>query len=142
MLPLIPTQINKTNLQRVKKNIIKHSPCPEKVHIIAVTKTFSFSTLQSAEKNNIFHIGENKIQETKKKINKKKLHPKTKIHLIGHLQSNKVGLAVSLYDTIQSVDSLKIIFRMIHFQILINFGRKEFESQILQIFKVCLGIFN
>jgi len=109
MLPLIPTQINKTNLQRVKKNIIKHSPCPEKVHIIAVTKTFSFSTLQSAEKNNIFHIGENKIQETKKKINKKKLHPKTKIHLIGHLQSNKVGLAVGLYDIIQSVDSLKIL---------------------------------
>ena len=109
MLPLIPAQINKTNLQIVKENIIKHSPHPKKVHIIAVTKTFSFSTLQSAVKNNLFHIGENKIQETKKKINKKKLHPKTKIHLIGHLQSNKAGLAVSLYDIIQSVDSLKIL---------------------------------
>ena len=109
MLSLIPAQINKTNLQRVKENIIKHSPHPKKVHIIAVTKTFSFSTLQSAEQNNVFHIGENKVQETQQKTQNKKLSPKTRLHLIGHLQSNKAPLAVGLYDVIQSIDSIKLL---------------------------------
>ena len=31
------------------------------------------------------------------------------MHLIGHLQSNKVAKAIDLYNTIQSVDSLKIL---------------------------------
>ena len=109
MLPLIPAQINKTSLQRIKENIIKHSPHPKKVHIIAITKTFSFSALQSAEKNNLFHIGENKVQETQQKTQNKKLNPKTRLHLIGHLQSNKAPLAVGLYDVIQSIDSIKLL---------------------------------
>jgi len=103
------TKINFKNLQTIRKNIIKYSPNPKKVNIIAVTKTFSFSAIRSSEKNKIFNIGENKIQETQQKIQKEKTNQNTQIHLIGHLQSNKVGLAVLLYDTIQSVDSIKIL---------------------------------
>ena len=109
MLPLIPAQINKTNLQIVKENIIKHSPHPKKVHILAVTKKLSFSALQSAQENNLFHIGENKVQETQQKTQNKKLNSKMQVHLIGHLQSNKAPLAISLYDAIQSIDSLKLL---------------------------------
>ena len=100
------TTVNKKALSAIYKNIKKHSPHPKKVKIIAVTKGFSWSTIQSAICNNLFFIGENKTQETKKKLENKT--DKIKIHMIGHLQSNKAKEAVLLYDTIQTVDSYKI----------------------------------
>ena len=106
---LLDVDINTRSLKIIKKNIHKHSPCPQKVNIVAVTKKFSFSALQSAQENNLFHIGENKVQETQQKTQNKRLNPKTQLHLIGHLQSNKVPLAVGLYDVIQSVDSIKLL---------------------------------
>ena len=106
---LLDVAINTNKLEEIKQNIQKHSPHPHKVHIIAVTKTFSFTALQSAIKHNLFHIGESRAQETQKKIQNNTLHPQTRLHLIGHLQSNKAALAVKLYDVIQSVDSLKLL---------------------------------
>ena len=107
--PLTKATINTKNLQIIKNNIKKHSPHPQKVIIVGITKNFYFSSIQSAEKHNIFNIGESKIQETEQKIHNKHLNPKTNLHLIGHLQSNKVLRAVDLYKTIQSVDSIKLL---------------------------------
>ena len=107
--PLTPSTINTDQLQNIQKNIQKLSPHPKKVKIIAVTKTFNFSAILSAEKQKIFNIGESKIQETQKKINNQTLNPKTKLHLIGHLQSNKVSRAIQLYNIIQSVDSIRLL---------------------------------
>ena len=107
-MSLKPAQISKKNLQEIKKNIQKYSPAPQKVKIIAVTKTYNYSSILSAVENKIFNIGENKIQETKQKLKNQQKPKQLKIHLLGHLQSNKVKQAVELYDTIQSVDSIKI----------------------------------
>ena len=101
--------INPLHLKQIKKNIKKQSPHPEKVQIIAVTKTFDFSAILSAQQQKIFNIGESRVQETKHKIKNNKLKTQTKIHLIGHLQKNKVNMAVKLYDVIQSVDSLALL---------------------------------
>jgi len=109
---LTDVEINKNSLNNIKNNIKKHSPYPEKVKIIAVTKTLSYQSIKSAEENKIFHIGENKVQETKKKISNYTLNPKTKLSLIGHLQSNKATLAVRFYNLIQSVDSIKILNKL------------------------------
>ena len=50
------------------------------------------------------------MQEVKAK---KPLHTgNCRWELIGHLQSNKVNEAVSLFDRIQSVDSLKLIRKL------------------------------
>ena len=46
------------------------------------------------------------LQEAKTKI--KSLNHKSEIHLIGHLQSNKVKKAVQIFDVIQTIDSIKI----------------------------------
>ena len=105
------TTLNPHHLQIVKNNILKYSPFPEQVQIIVVTKTFSFKAIKSAEKQNLFYIGENKVQETQQKIKNKQLNAKTKIHLIGHLQTNKAKKAVQTYDVIQSVDSLKLLLK-------------------------------
>ena len=79
---------------------------------MAVTKTLSYQSINSAVKNNIFLIGESKVQETEKKL--KKIKPKErkkiKLHLIGRLQSNKIKKAIKIYDVIETVASLKTLY--------------------------------
>ncbi|MBI44874.1 MAG: YggS family pyridoxal phosphate-dependent enzyme [Candidatus Marinimicrobia bacterium] len=106
------TTLNLSHLQTVTNNILKYSPFPKKVKIIVVTKTFSFQAIKSAEEQNLFQIGESKVQETQYKLKNNKLNPKTKIHLIGRLQRNKTNKAVQTYDVIQSVDSLKLLVKI------------------------------
>ena len=53
--------------------------------------------------------GENKVQEAVEKwTDVKEKNPNIKLHLIGKLQTNKVKLAVKIFDYIHSVDSLKL----------------------------------
>jgi len=79
---------------------------------MAVTKTFSYTAINSAIDNNIFLIGENKIQETEKKINKIINKNKIKLHFIGALQSNKIKKAIKLYNVIETVASEKHLFKI------------------------------
>ena len=54
-------------------------------------------------------FGENKVQEAIEKWSDVKLtNNEIKLHLIGGLQTNKVKLAVKLFDYIHSVDSEKL----------------------------------
>ena len=54
-------------------------------------------------------FGENKVQEAIEKWSDVKLNNNNiKLHLIGGLQTNKVKLAVKLFDYIHSVDSEKL----------------------------------
>ena len=75
---------------------------------MAVTKTHPFQAIESALENNIINIGENRIQEVEKKIKENFLPQKLKLHFIGHLQTNKAKKAVSIFDYIQTVDSIKL----------------------------------
>lgn len=109
---LTDANINTNSLKEIYKNIQKHSPLPKKVKIIAITKSFSYHAIKSAENNNIFHIGESRVQETQQKISHHQIKPQTQIHLIGHLQSNKAALAVKIYKVIQSVDNMKILKKL------------------------------
>lgn len=78
----------------------------DSVKLLAVTKNHSVPAIQDAITAGIMAIGENRIQEA---INKAQiLKTKVEWHLIGHLQTNKVRQAVSLFDMIQSVDSEKL----------------------------------
>ena len=80
-----------------------------KTKIIAVTKNKPIEAISLAIKNNIYKIGENRVQETEKKIKNFKERKKIEIHLIGNLQTNKVKKAVKLFDTIQTVCRIKTI---------------------------------
>jgi pyridoxal phosphate enzyme (YggS family) len=53
-------------------------------------------------------LGESRIQETEEKIPQLQNRELVEIHLIGHLQSNKVRKAIESYDVIQTVDSIKL----------------------------------
>ena len=55
------------------------------------------------------HFGENKVQEAQEKwIEVKKKNPNIQLHLIGRLQTNKVKVAIKLFDYIHSLDSRKL----------------------------------
>ena len=95
-----------TNIKSIEKEIqfIKNN-----VNIIAVTKTFPIDKINPLIQHGQIHFGENKVQEAITKwTDVKKSLPNLKLHMIGKLQSNKIKHAVSLFDYIHSLDSLKL----------------------------------
>tara|TARA_Y100000389_G_scaffold175836_1_gene186903 strand:- start:3440 stop:4096 length:657 start_codon:yes stop_codon:yes gene_type:complete len=101
---------NVKNLQEIEKEIyLKDYYTKNKIKIIAVSKTFSISDITPLIDYGHTHFGENKVQEALNKWPEiiSKNHD-LKLHMIGKLQSNKVKQAVSVFDYIHSVDSLKL----------------------------------
>ena len=106
---LSDVNINTKSLKQINHNIQKYSNNPKEVKLIVVTKTFSHKSINSALENNIYDIGENKIQEFILKEPKIKKTDKLTTHFIGKIQSNKVKKIVSNFDIIHSVDRIKIL---------------------------------
>lgn len=87
-------------------NTVK-SRLPQHVELVAVSKTHPVSAIQEVYDLGQRIFGENKVQELSEKY---PILPKDiKWHLIGHLQTNKVKFIAEFIDTIQSVDSEKLI---------------------------------
>ena len=73
------------------------------------------------------HFGENKVQEAVEKWTEIKNKFKgLKIHMVGRLQTNKVKNAVSLFDYIHSLDSIKLAEKISIEQIKLNKNLKLF----------------
>ncbi len=80
------------------------------VRVVAVSKKQSPEVIAAAACCGLDVFGENKVQEAAVKI---PLCPEHLAwHLVGHLQSNKVRLAVELFHMIHSVDSLRLLTRI------------------------------
>ncbi|MBL7878286.1 MAG: YggS family pyridoxal phosphate-dependent enzyme [Chryseobacterium gambrini] len=83
------------------------SQLPSDVQLVAVSKTHPVSAIQEVYDLGQRVFGENKVQEVSEKY---PLLPKDiQWHLIGHLQTNKVKYIAEFVNTIQSVDSEKLI---------------------------------
>ena len=78
----------------------------ENILLVAVTKTVPPDAIQVAVDAGIRIFGENRIQEAADKI--PKLGSDLSWHMVGHLQTNKAKIGVKLFDTIHSVDSVKL----------------------------------
>jgi pyridoxal phosphate enzyme (YggS family) len=78
---------------------------PNGVTIVAVTKGRSLDQCREAVDAGLTNLGENRVQEA---IPKLEALPDAKWHLVGHLQRNKVRLAVGRFTLIQSVDSERL----------------------------------
>lgn len=76
------------------------------VKLLAVTKNNNVLAMEEAIAAGVRAIGENRIQEAIEKAQTMKVD--VEWQLIGHLQTNKVRQAVSLFDMIQSVDSERL----------------------------------
>jgi PLP dependent protein len=77
----------------------------EDVTIVAVSKTFPFEAIRAGYEAGLRHFGENRVQEWESK-RERVADLEATWHLIGHLQSNKARRAASLFDRVDSVDSL------------------------------------
>lgn len=83
---------------------------PKNVELVAVSKTHPVEKIQQIYDEGQRVFGENKVQELTEKY---PLLPKDiKWHIIGHLQTNKVKYIAEFVDTIQSVDSEKLLFEI------------------------------
>ena len=92
------------NLQTLK-NSLEDEP---QVNIVVVTKTRSPKEVEEAIRAGAKSIGENRVQEAEQKFPKIRNIDKAEKRLIGRLQSNKVNKAIKIFDTIDSVDSLRL----------------------------------
>jgi pyridoxal phosphate enzyme (YggS family) len=84
---------------------------------MAVSKTYPASTIAEAASFGLSLFGENRVQEFAAKSDeltplRKEGGERMRVHLIGHLQSNKSARAVELFDAIDSLDSLKLAERL------------------------------
>jgi len=109
----------KENIERIKENIYKvcnkRGRSPEEVKIMAVSKKMSVGDILVAMENGIKIIGENIVQEAERKY--KEIEPvlrkkDVEFHFIGHLQSNKAKVAVEIFNSIDTIDRIKIIDKL------------------------------
>ena len=92
----ISTYLNKLNINNNPK-------------IVAVSKTFKIDKILPLIDHGHVDYGENKVQEAFEKWTEiKKINLDIKLHMIGKLQTNKVKIAVQIFDYIHSVDSQKL----------------------------------
>ena len=82
------------------------SELPDRTILVAAAKTRTPEEVLEAVEAGVTVIGENYIQEAESANTL--IGSRTKWHFIGHLQKNKVKKAVSLFDMIETVDSVAI----------------------------------
>ena len=92
------------NYHKIKAQI------PENVELVAVSKFHPVEKIKEIYDCGQKVFGENKVQELLTKVNE--LPADIQWHLIGHLQTNKVKYIAPFIDTIQSVDSEKLLLEI------------------------------
>ncbi len=84
---------------------------PEDVLILPVTKGHPPDVLETVVELGFPRVGENRVDEAERK--RAALgNLRAQWHMVGHLQRNKAGRAVELFDVVESVDSLRLARRL------------------------------
>jgi PLP dependent protein len=81
---------------------------PREIALMAVSKTHPPQCIREAYEAGLKLFGENRVQEFASKIGGLQNLPDADWHMIGHLQTNKAGKTVELFNAVDSVDSLKL----------------------------------
>ena len=88
------------------------------VELMAVSKTYPAATIAEAAALELTLFGENRVQEFATKASSAAAlrgalgNQALRVHLIGHLQSNKAARAAEIFDGVDSVDSLRLAERL------------------------------
>ena len=98
------------NLKSVRQRIAacceRVGRSPEDVELVCVTKEASLDEIEKVIGLGVHILGENRVQDAVLKHGS--IEDKTKWHLIGHLQTNKVKDAVKIFSLIHSIDSVRL----------------------------------
>lgn len=106
--PTVRTRLGDVR-EAVDRTCVAMGRDPNSVRLIGVTKTLSPDEIKPAIQAGLEDLGESYVQEAREKASRL---PGVRWHLIGHLQRNKVNLAVDLFETIHSLDSASLIRRL------------------------------
>ena len=144
------------NLISIKNELKIKTNIQTEPKIIAVSKTFGIAEIKPLIDYGHLDFGENKVQEAFDKWDFiKKENNNINLHLIGKLQSNKVKLAVSIFDFIHSVDNKKLAEKIANQQIQqnkkikvfiqINIGEETqktgiYKNQLPDFYKFCKSL--
>lgn len=92
------------------ENIKKNCGLKDEIFVMAAAKQRSISEIEEAFEGGLKYFGENRVQEAEEHSAglKTEIRENIRYHFIGRLQSNKAKRAVKLFDSIDSVDSLKL----------------------------------
>ena len=85
---------------------------PLDIRLVAATKLVDYGTIRRAVEAGLREFGENRVQEGREKVVRLRTEmPESPVtwHLFGHLQKNKAGTAVELFDLVHSVDSPQLV---------------------------------
>ena len=99
------------NLIEIREKIIRaqtRGGFNHPVLIVAATKTHPPQFIEQAYASGLRCIGENRVQEAEEKFSLLPNLPGLEKRMIGHLQSNKINKAISLFDSIDSINSLSL----------------------------------
>ena len=94
---------------RLREIAGSHGHDPDRLRIVAVTKTHPIEVVETARSAGIRLLGESRVQEAEPKID---AVPEAEWHFIGRLQSNKARRAVRGFAAIHSIDSLELLERV------------------------------
>ena len=98
--------------QEVRENIqkaLQASNRKNRVTLVAATKTQDIKLVKECIENGIVNIGENRVQEAHEKLSQLQTNTSQCVkRMIGHLQSNKINKALSIFDTIDSIDTISL----------------------------------
>jgi pyridoxal phosphate enzyme (YggS family) len=97
-------------LARLREGAAANGHDPERLRIVAVTKTWPVEVARAALDAGLTRLGESRIQEAEPKI---EALPDAEWHFIGRLQSNKARRAVRSFAVIHSVDSFELLDRVV-----------------------------
>lgn len=98
-------------LQSMAEAALRADRQPEEITLVGVSKTQPAEAVVEAISAGLVHFGENRVQEAAEKIPLVKRSTDGKpslFHMVGHLQSNKAGSALGLFDSIDSIDSVHL----------------------------------
>ena len=96
---------------RIESAARRSNRSPETVALIAISKAHPAEVVRDGLNAGITDFGENRVQEAEAKIVELG-RSVARWHLVGHLQANKAGRAVKLFDCIHSLDSVDLAERL------------------------------
>ncbi len=124
--------------ENIARIAVQEGRDPATITFIAVTKTIDVPRIEILLEAGHRVFGENRVQEALSKWPMlKERYPDIELHLIGSLQSNKVGDAVKIFDMIHTVDrpslikALRVQIKIPRLLVQVNVGYEPQKGGIL-----------
>jgi pyridoxal phosphate enzyme (YggS family) len=115
---------------RIQRACIASGRDVNSVRLIAVSKRMPSEAIREAYAAGQRDFGENYVQELLRKSEELADLPDLRLHLIGHLQTNKVKTVVRAVSMIQSIDSLRLVEEL---------GKRVLLPAVVEARRILLG---